>query len=154
VANALAGSVTATYSFYLKTDIEEKGDYVFSHWTKGNETIKEGEPNFLYEHSEVVALDKAFKADYNVGKTTTVTYNGKNPSFSATFTAHWVQPQVTGADKETLDLGTIINPNGSATGQVTFTLYNDVSFHDYTVVVSEGFEATLDTYEERSGKQS
>ena len=152
IASLLIGKHAFTTTMYLSTYVESV-DYVFSHWTdnSGN-TIedlgKEGDYAYLkeYNYTDIFSVSAGYSGGL-IAK-----YTAKNKTETITLTAHWVQPQVTGADKETLDLGTIIDPNGSATGQVTFSLNNDVSFHDYTVVVSEGFEATLDTYEERSGK--
>ena len=152
IASLLIGKHAFTTTMYLSTYVESV-DYVFSHWTdnSGN-TIedlgKEGDYAYLKEYN----YTDIFSVSPNYSGGLIAKYTAKNKTETITLTAHWVQPQVTGADKETLDLGTIIDPNGSATGQVTFNLKNDINFLNYTLEVSEGFVATLGSYDSRSGK--
>ena len=158
ILDLLAGTATLEYAFYLSTEID-KPDYVFSHWEDGNgNAIANLDKQGIYNYSTSMNYSDLFDYSYESNKnswtsyTIIVTFTGKNPTVTINPVAHWIQPQVVGADKETLDLGTIIDPNGSATGQVTFNLNNDINFHNYTLEVSEGFVATLGSYDSRSGK--
>ena len=152
VADLLIGNHTFTTSMYLSTYVESV-DYVFSHWTdNGGKTIDKLRNEGDYVYSKSYDYRDLFDTDYKLGWPIKVSFKPKSKTETIILTAHWVQPQVTGADKETLGLGTIIDPNGSATGQVTFNLNNDINFHNYTLEVSEGFVATLGSYDSRSGK--
>ena len=140
--------IARTFDFFLETDINvgNEEDYIFSHWTDSDGNIIEG-----LGHQGVYTY-KWMATNGEIFNSFGTSLSAKDPSKNITLTAHWVQPQVTGSDKETLDLGTINDPNGFATGKVTFNLNNDINFLDYTLEVSDGFTATLDSYEPRSGK--
>ena len=140
--------IARTFDFYLATEInvEYEEDYIFSHWTDPEGNIIEG----LGQQGFYMYRWMATNGD--IFKSSGTSLSAKNPSKNITLTAHWVQPQVIGVDKETLALETIIDPSSSVSEKVTFNLSNDISFQNYKLEVSEGFTATLDSYEPRSGK--
>ena len=131
LATALMGKCYPEYSCYVKTMIDNE-DYVFSHWTdyKGNviEGLgQEGVYNFSYE----IDMDEMFKGYLNWSpfgiKYTAI----KNVSRSVTLTAHWIQPQVTGATAT--NCGEVTNPNVEPTdGKIVFSLNNDLAANNYT----------------------
>lgn len=145
VANALLGTVQVEYTCYLTTALEDNS-YVFSHWTDNEGQVINGlGQTGEYKFSYTIDMDDLFTTDYDVTKgkwynpkEIKIKYSPKNKvSKTINVTAHWVQPQVTGVDKETHVLEPITNPNEeSHTEKLTFVVANAKAKNNFTCTLS------------------
>ena len=139
VTRNLSGSIDLSSSY-----LGDNNKYVFSHWEVSdsqsnlevtfNATSSASKCNYTIavEQQVLFNISGAQKTWWNLTSdyTYTVTSKGTVP-VDITFTAVWVQPQVTGVDNTNYTLPTITDVGDSRTQNVSFNLKDDVAKNNF-----------------------